>query len=399
MEVNIEPKRKIELGTLQLSQKAKQLVNEVLDSNRLSYGRFSREFEQKFSKIHQCKYGILSNSGTSALHVALAALKEIHNWNDDDEVLVPSITFVATSNIVIHNRMTPVFVDIEKEYYGIDPALIEQKITKRTRAIIVVHLFGMPCAMDAIHAIAKEHNLKIIEDSCETMFARYKDKSVGNLSDIACFSTYIAHLLTTGVGGINTTNNLEYAIKLRSLVNHGRDSIYFSIDDDDNKSADELKEIIAKRFSFVSVGHSFRVTEMEAALGVAQLDAWNDMIAKRRYNGKYLMQKLSHLSRFMQLPKLREGAEHSFMMFPLVLHNEQKQEFVNYLENHGIETRDLMPLINQPIYQKLFNIKYADYPIADWINKNGFYIPCHQDLTQEDLDYIVAVFDNYFNNV
>ena len=124
---------------------------------------------------------------------------------------------------------------------------------------------------------------------------------------------------------INTTNNIEYAIKLRSLVNHGRDSIYFSIDDDDNKSPDELKEIITKRFSFVSVGHSFRVTEMEAALGVAQLDTWDDMITKRRHNGNYLMQKLSHLFKFIQLPKIREGAEHSFMMFPLVLHNEQKQ--------------------------------------------------------------------------
>ena len=166
MDSDILPKRKIELGTLQLSSKAKQLVNEVLDSNRLSYGRFSREFEIKFSRIHQCKYGILSNSGTSALHVALAALKEIHNWNDDDEVLVPAITFVATSNIVIHNKMTPVFVDVEKEFYGIDSHLIEQKITPKTRAIIVVHLFGMPCDMDAINAIAKKHCLKIIEDSC-----------------------------------------------------------------------------------------------------------------------------------------------------------------------------------------------------------------------------------------
>ena len=137
---------------------------------------------------------------------------------------------------------------------------------------------------------------------------------------------------------------------------------------------------------------------MEAALGVAQLDTYDNMITKRRYNGNYMIQKLVHLSKFIQLPKIREGAEHSFMMFPLVLHNEQKQDFVNFLENHGIETRDLMPLINQPIYQKLFKINYAEYPIAHWINTNGFYIPCHQDLTKEDLDYIVAMFNDYFNN-
>ncbi len=390
-------KRKIDVGTLHLSDKAKQLVNQALDNNRLSYGPFSQQFEQMFAKIHQSKYGILSNSGTSALHVAVAALKEIHHWNDGDEILVPAVTFVATSNVVLHNGMKPVFIDVEKEYYEIDPKLIEQKITPRTRAIIVVHLFGMPCAMDEITAIAKKYHLKIIEDSCETMFAKYKGKSVGTLSDIGCFSTYVAHLLTTGVGGINTTNNAEYAVKLRSLVNHGRDSIYISIDDDDGKSKEEMKEIIARRFKFVSIGHSFRVTEMEAALGVAQLDNWEAMIEKRRKNGNYLIQKLSHLSNDIQLPKIREGAEHSFMMFPVVLHHEKKEKMVNFLEEHGIETRDMLPLINQPVYVTLFDIKEGDYPIADWVNNNGFYVGCHQDLSNEDLDYIVKIFDLYFN--
>ena len=158
-----------------ISSKAKEYVNQVLDANRLSYGPFLQAFERDFSNLHDCKFGIISNSGTSSLQVALQALKDIHGWQDGDEVLVPAVTFVATSNIVLHNRMQPVFVDIEKDYYEIDPALIEAKITLRTRAIIVVHLFGQPCDMDPILNIAKKYNLKIIEDSCETMFARYKD--------------------------------------------------------------------------------------------------------------------------------------------------------------------------------------------------------------------------------
>ncbi|MCX6707120.1 MAG: DegT/DnrJ/EryC1/StrS family aminotransferase [Candidatus Woesearchaeota archaeon] len=387
--------RYIGVGTLNLTKKAKEYVNQVLDSNRLSYGPFCKRLEKDFAKIHDSKFAVLSNSGTSSLQVALQALKEVHKWEDGDEIIVPAITFVATSNIVIHNRMKPVFVDVEKECYGIDPKKIESVITPRTRAIMPVHLFGMPCDMNPIIKIAKKHNLKIIEDSCETMFARYKGKSVGNLGDIGCFSTYVAHLLTAGVGGIATTNNPEYAVKMRSLVNHGRDSIYLSLEDDDNKSEKELKEIISKRFSFVSVGHSFRITEMEAALGVAQLEDWQEMISKRKKNAHYLIEGLKDLEKHIQLPRIRPETDHSFMLFPIVLKYEQKEELVNFLENKGIETRDMMPITNQPVYKRLFSIKEDDSPVAKWINKNGFYIGCHQDLTKEDLDYIIKVFHSF----
>ncbi len=388
--------RSIEVGTLNITDKAKQYVMEVLNNNRLSYGPFLMRLEHEFANIHQCNYAIVSNSGTSALHVALQTLKELHGWNDGDEVIVPAVTFIATSNIVIHNRMTPVFIDVEKEYYGIDPELIEAKITPRTRAIIPVHLFGMPCEMDSIMALAKKYNLKVIEDSCEAMFASYKGKRVGSFGDIGCFSLYVAHLLTAGVGGINTTNNREYAIALRSLINHGRDSIYFALEDDDGKSLDELREIIARRFRFVRVGHSFRVTEMEGALAVEQLEHWPEMIKKRRENGAYLCEQLARFEKHIQLPKLRPHAEHSFMMFPIVLKCEKKDRVVNDLEQHGIETREMLPLTNQPIYKKLFNLNEEEYLVAQWINDGGFYIGCHQGLTKDDLDYIVKIFAEIF---
>jgi len=161
----------IGVGTLNLDARARELVNEVLLNNRLSYGPMSRKLEADFAKVHGCRFAVLSNSGTSALQIALQTLKELHGWNDGDEVLVPAVTFVATANIVLHNNLTPVFVDVESDMYGIDPDLMERAITPKTRAVIPVHLFGMPCDMERIQEIARAHDLKIVEDSAETMFA------------------------------------------------------------------------------------------------------------------------------------------------------------------------------------------------------------------------------------
>lgn len=386
----------IGVGTFRATPRAKELVLQALENNRLSYGPMMQRFEAEFAKLHGCRFGVMSNSGTSALHVALMALKDLHGWQDGDEVIVPAVTFVSTANIVLHNTMQPVFVDVEPTYYELDPVLIEQKITPRTRAIIPVHLFGHPADMDPIRELASRYHLKIIEDSAETMFAHYKGQSVGSLGDIGCFSTYVAHLLVTGVGGLNTTHEGEYAIKLRSLINHGRDSIYLSIDDDDAKTSEELRVLVARRFAFVSLGHSFRATEMEAALGLAQLEDWEAIIAARRSNAQWLTRVLSLYADRVQLPGIRPGCEHSFMMYPLVLRDQPKAELVNYLEEHGVETRDMLPLINQPVYQRLLGVHETDYPVAAWINRSGFYIGCHQDLSQSDLDYIAELFARFW---
>lgn len=385
----------IGVGTLNLDARARELVNKVLLSNRLSYGPMSRKFESDFARAHDCRFAVFSNSGTSALQIALQALKELHGWEDGDEVIVPSVTFVATSNIVLHNRMKPVFVDVESDLYGIDVARLEEAVTPRTRAIIPVHLFGMPCDMDGVNEVAARHKLKVIEDSCETMFATYKGRSVGSLGDIGCFSTYVAHILVTGVGGLSLTNDPEYAVTMRSLMNHGRDSIYLSIDDDTGLASDEqLKMVIARRFNFISHGHSFRCTELEAALGVAAMETAETMIARRRANAAYLTRELSRFEDKLQLPEIRPECQHSFMMYPLVLRGESKHDLVNFLEQRGVETRDMLPLVNQPVYSKM--VSEDAFPVAKWINSNGFYIGCHQDLSAVDLDYMVELFERYF---
>ncbi len=384
----------IGVGTFKTTPKMRQLVNEVLDTGRISYGPMSKQFEQRFAALHGCSFGVLSNSGTSSLQVALQALKELHGWADGDEVIVPALTFVATVNIVLHNRMTPVLVDVEPDYYGIDVTKIEQAITPRTRAIIPVHLFGQPCDMRSVMDIAQRHNLNVIEDSCECMFVAHHGRSAGAWGDVGCFSTYVAHLLTTGVGGIATTSDPKIAARMRSLVNHGRDGIYISIDDDKGKSGDALREVISRRFKFDSIGHSFRITELEAALGLAQLDTPMEMINQRLRNAIHLQTGLKPLAESLQLPRIRPDTAHAFMMYPLVLRDEPKDALCQHLEARGIETREMLPLVAQPCYRGLWNPD--DYPVARWIDRSGFYVASHQDLTPVELDYMVNSIQEYF---
>src|SRR5262249_5744359 len=151
--------------------------------------------------------GLMCNSGTSALQIALAALKEVYGWQDGDEVLVPALTFVATPNVVFYNNLKPVFVDVDPQYFTIEPSKIEAKITPRTRAVMPVHIGGLPCDMDPILELACRHDLRIVEDSAEAMFSCYRGRPVGSFGDVGCFSTYVAHMLVTGVGGVCTTND------------------------------------------------------------------------------------------------------------------------------------------------------------------------------------------------
>ncbi|MEO7220612.1 MAG: DegT/DnrJ/EryC1/StrS family aminotransferase, partial [Gemmatimonadaceae bacterium] len=214
-------RRQIGVGGFRTSERAKELVMQVLDSNRITSGPMMSRFEAQIAELHGCRFGLMSNSGTSALQIALAALKETCGWADGDEVIVPALTFVATANIVLYNNMVPVFADVDAAYYTLDPAALERRITPRTRAIIPVHIGGMPCDMDPILAIAAKHGLRIIEDSAETMFAKYHGRPVGSFGDVGCFSTYAAHIITTGVGGVCTTSDPALLVLMKSIMNHG----------------------------------------------------------------------------------------------------------------------------------------------------------------------------------
>lgn len=394
-----EQKRpKIGVGGLRLSPRAKELVMEVLDSDRLTAGPKMARVEAEIAAIHGCRYGLMCNSGTSALQIALAALKERDGWQDGDEVLVPALTFVASSNVVLYNSLRPVFVDVDPQYYTIDPARIEEKISPRTKAIMPVHIGGLPCDMDPILDIARAHRLRVVEDSCEAMFARYRDRPVGSFSAIACFSTYVAHVITTGVGGICTTNDPELIVMLKSIMNHGRDSIYIRIDDDAKAVGTELFRIADSRFSFVRLGHSFRCTELEAALGLAQLEEREGLWGRRQSIAARFTEAFSSVEDRLQLPRPRPESEHAYMFYPLTIIDSRidRDDLIRYLEDRGIETRYLLPLLNQPIYRKLFGDLEPQYPVAARLNRTAFYVGCHPYMTDADVDYVIDSMLSYF---
>jgi perosamine synthetase len=394
----IRRKKQIGSGGAIITPQSKKYVQQVLDSGRISQGPFLRKFERMFADLHARKFAVSASSGTAALLVAVQALKELDGWKDGDEVLVPAVTFIATSNVVLQNNLRPVFVDIDPRTYNIDPKKIEEKITPRTRAIMPVHLFGLSADMAPILKLAKKYKLRLIEDSCETVGGTYRGKPVGALGDIACYSTYMAHIITTGVGGLALANDPQIVVKMRSLINHGRDAIYISIDDDKGKRGKALQEMMERRFSFVSVGHSHRMTEIEGALGLGQLQTLSQNLRTRRRIAAALLNGLQPFTQHFQLPAWPAHAEHSFMMFPILVVNEgiSRDELTAYLEEWNIETRPIFPLLSQPVYRQLFGDIEHEYPIAQRATARGFYIGCHPEMTNEDVRYILAVFERFF---
>ena len=388
-------KRYIGVGTWKATPETRQQIEDVLDSGRISYGPKSREFEQRIALMHGDRYGVLSNSGTSSLHVALQAMKEIHGWDDGDEVFVPASTFVATINVVLHNNMKPVLIDVEPGTYAISLQCLDYVISRGRwpKCIIPVNPFGQPADLDWIDVFRRR--VRVIDDSCECVLVHHHQRPIGDFADITCFSFYVAHLITTGVGGMATTKDEHYAVKMRSLVNHGRDNIYISMDD---AHPDRLKEVIGKRFSFPSIGHSYRITELESAIGLAQLNTITDSIASRQRYAVALRQELSAIAdKRLSFLTDRPDTENAWMMFPIVVESNKftKTALCNFLEERGIETRDALPVIFQPCYQGMWDP--GDYPVAKKLWERGFYIGCHQDLTDDDFDYTVSVFKEFLD--
>lgn len=370
----------------------RQILNvlSVLRSGRLTYGPYTRQLEKQFAKLHHFRHAIFMNSGTSALHVAWQYLKMRNQWPDNAEVLVPSVTFVATVNVLLHNRLKPVLVDVDPATCNIDPNQIEKKITTKTVAICPVDLLGRPCNIVAIRAIAEKHKLLIVEDACETMFVTHDGiHPVGSKANIACYSSYLAHIISTGVGGFLCTNSKRDADYMRSMIWHGRDNLYLSIDA--NKTI-PIEELITRRFLFNKPGHSFRLTELEAAIGVDELNRSKEIIEARKKNAQLLHDELLPYVNYIQL--FDGNPDNAWMFFPMILRYGDRDTLMIYLEHCGIQTRTIMPLTRQPIFRGLWNPD--DYPVADVINNQGFLIGVHHYLTKKDIKYISQCFFNYF---
>lgn len=382
----IEVKTRIGVGEVKLSQQSILNVNDALANNRLSYGPYTKQFERRFAALHDRRFAAFVNSGTDALRIGLAAMKERYRWRDDAIVLVPSVTFVASYNVVKQVGLRPVLIDIEPDFYSMDPEQVGAYLARYSAAdhempvaIMPVHLFGQPASV-GLHLLANIFGLRVIADSCETAFV-----PGCAMGDVSCFSTYACHLVNTGVGGLATTNDPELARLIRSLANHGRDGIYTGIDD-------ELGQIetIEARFRFERPGYSSRATEMEAAIGCAELDVWEDNIKARQSNAALLTQALADLP--LVLPKIRKGSQHAFMMFPVRAQDRVVRDaLVNHVEAQGIETRYCLPLTSQPYINR-----ENDYPVAKMVNETSFYVGVHQNLSIEDIGRISEAFHSFW---
>lgn len=332
-------------------------------------GEYVHKFEEEFSRYSDCAYGIATTSGTTALHLALASL----GIGEKDEVLVSSFTNMATFFAVLYQRARPIPIDIEPDTWNINPALIEKKIGKRTKAILVVHIYGHPVDMDPILEIAEKHGLYVIEDCAEAHGALYKGKKVGSLGHVGCFSFYANKIITTGEGGMLTTNNAEIAEKARSLK-----SLAFGA---------------SNKFMHEDIGFNYRMSNLQAALGCAQLKKIDKIIERKRKIAQYYNNHLKDILG-IQLPVEKPYAKNVYWMYHIVLNaefNSPRDLVMKRLAEYGIETREaFIPYNMQETFIKKGWVKGDECPVANYVAKNGFYLPSSPLLEQEEVEYIVS---------
>ncbi|MCD6431250.1 DegT/DnrJ/EryC1/StrS aminotransferase family protein [Candidatus Bathyarchaeota archaeon] len=357
----------IPINAPQIGEEEIEAVVKVMKSGVITHGLGAgpmvTKFEKAFARFVKAKHAIAVNSGTAALHLAVTAA----GIKQGDEVILPSFTFVSTAEVVAMNRAKPVFVDINPETYNVDPEKIGKIVTKKTKAIISVDLYGLPCDMKVIREIADKHGLAIIEDAAQAHGATYKGKPVGVFSDMACWSFYASKNMTTGEGGMVTTNSDETAEKLRALRSHGEKEKYKSL----------------------MLGHNYHMPEIQAAIGCVQLKKLPKFLAKRRENARRLTAKLKENNK-LQLPKEPKGYRHSWYLYTVRLKNAKKMrrdKIVEKLHKRGIgaEVYYRNPIHLMPYYRKFGKYKL---PETEKAANQVFSLPVHPGVTKEQTDFI-----------
>ena len=358
-----------------LSGNESKYVADCLKTNWISSsGGYIKKFEEKFSKYCGVKHGISTTSGTTALHLALETL----GIRKGDEVIIPTFTMMATAYSVLYTGAKPVFVDADKTW-NINVNQIEEKINEKTKAIIPVHIYGHPCDMNPILEIAVKNNLHIIEDAAEAHGAEYKGKKAGSLSDIACFSFYANKIITTGEGGMMITNNDQFEERARILKNHG-----FNPKPED-------------RFKHIEIGYNYRMTNIQAAIGLAQLEKIDELANKRIKNAELYNSLLKNIKE-ITLPPQELWAKNVYWMYGILIEDNfglSRNEVMIKLREKGIETRPFfVPMHQQPVF-KTKSHRYKNlpdtngsYPIADEISRKGLYLPSSSSLTKDQIGYI-----------
>lgn len=370
---------RIEFGDLKLDKKVKRHFKDILKTNIISGGPKVEEFEKKWGKLFDYKYNVAMSSGTSA---DIASCMTLYDFGAkrNDEILVPALAFASTGNSVLAAGFKPVFVDIERNTLNVNPNLLEEKITKKTKAIMVVHTMGKPCNMDIIGEITKKYDLKMIEDCCEAYGATYKGKFVGNFGDVASFSYYVAHLICCGDGGMASTNNPEIFDLLKSVKSHGRnpDSIYFD---------------------HPRLGLNFRMNELVASVGLSQLDNFWKIFKKRKDNLYYLLDGTKDLEEFAYFNS--EGTNeivnpHAFSVTLKDPHYDAKGLY-KFLEDNSVKCKRNFG--SMPTQHKAFEFlghRLGEFPEAEYVGENGLHFGVHQYISKDDLNYVLELLHNYF---
>ena len=391
-------------GTVTITSTSKRLVMDCLDRRRVSGGKLVREFEEKAASLLGVKEVVAVSSGTDADTLALAALRDF-GVKRGDECIVPALSYVATGHAVIHAGLTPVFVDIDPQTLNIDVKALEAAITPRSRVIMPVHVMGKPAPMDEIHAIAQKHRLFVVEDAAEAWGTLYKGKPAGALADMGAFSSYVAHAITTGDGGIVSTDREDFAEILRSLRGHGRACVckmcVSTVTGGQCEKRFADTNIGDRRFHFGRIGYSSRMNDLEAALGIGSLEVYDEIITTRHRN---LTQMLEGFARFQEF--LWTFREESFERigphgFPFIIQSGApftRDAFSMHLQRNGIDSRTLFNSIpTQCGGYEFLGYKLGDFPHAENVGKQGIHVGVHQEITPDDIQYFLGVVEDFLH--
>jgi perosamine synthetase len=357
-----------------ISSYEKKLVNECLRTNWISSeGKFVNLFEKNFSSFNKRKFGIAVSSGTAALEIAVKSL----NLKKNSEVLIPSFSIISTANAVVKNNLKPVLIDCDLYTWNINVDEAIKKITKKTKAIIITHIYGLPVDLDKILRIAKKKNIKIIEDAAEVIGLKYKNKICGSFGDLSIFSFYANKHITTGEGGMICTNDKKLFKKCKSLRN-----LSFS-------------NSVYNRFNHDDIGWNYRMTNLQAALGCGQLKNINWIVRRKREIGLRYYNKLKNCKNLILQKNITPYSKNIYWVFGVVLKNNllsKRDKIMKTLSKNKIGTRPFFyPMNKQKIFKKMKVFKKINMPISEYISRNGFYLPSGLGLKNIEIDRVVKI--------
>ncbi|MFP4024610.1 MAG: DegT/DnrJ/EryC1/StrS family aminotransferase [Thiohalospira sp.] len=364
---------KIPLFDLNFDEKEEKAVLETIKSKWISTGPKTAEFEQMFAEMLHVKHAVALSNCTVSLHMAL----KLAGIEPGDEVICPSLTFVATANSVLYIDANPVFADIKNyEDLTIDPSDIEKKITAKTKAIIVMHYGGFACNMGKIIEIAQKHNLKVIEDACHGPLSEYKGKKLGTIGDIGCFSFFSNKNISTGEGGMLVTNNKQYQERAKLLRSHGMTSMSY-----------ERAKGHSTAYDVIDLGYNYRMDDIRASIGIVQLNKLEQDLKKRAEIRKMYLEKLAGIDGII-IPFKDYSEFSSNYIFPIILKNstfEKRNLIRKKLEEQGIQTSIHYPAVHRFSIYKEF---YSKLPITEYVTDNLITLPMYSKLNKENIAYI-----------